>query len=204
MLTDPPPTPPGGAVPGRDPRRHGRLRRRPGPTGGQVVRVVRVDVDLLQRHRVPHVSAISGERPAQPVAVEVRDAPWWPWLLLLAGLVGVLLLLAFHHRMCRWQTIWVPVSEGDLRRARRRAWRWSIGVGAALLLLVGAVAAAWVGSSAAPIVLGLVAGALALVCGQRATSSGRLVRARLDDDGQAVVLEHVAIELLDELEAAAA
>lgn len=61
MLADRPAPPPADGWtapgPGPDPRRHGRLRCRPGPTGGQVVRAVLVDVEMLQRHRVPHVSA---------------------------------------------------------------------------------------------------------------------------------------------------
>lgn len=186
--------------------REPQLARRPGPTGGAVVQAVRVELDRVAEERLaPPVSVLSGERPARPEPVNARTTPWWPWLLLLAGWVGALIVVVFYPRMCRQRTIWVPISAGDHRRARARATRWVWATVCALGVLAALAVTGVVGPVQMPpgftIPLGLTAGVAALWCQRRARDTAPKVRARLDDDEAVVVLRRVAVEYVHHLEA---
>lgn len=173
-----------------------------GPTGRPVVESIVVATHLLVPERLPDLSAATGERPAQPVRLEARSRPWWPWLLLLAGGIGMLLLIAFYPRMCERREVWVPLSEGDLRRRAvglRRA-ACTLGAGGAALVL-GIVGLPIGSSSPESWIVGLlVAGSVLLLVGYLGTDRwGRHVRLVLRDGGREVVLHDVDAAFVDEL-----
>jgi hypothetical protein len=162
-----------------------------------------VATGLLVPDRLPDVSAASGERPARPVLVEARSKPWWPWLLLLTGFVGVVILAAFYPRMCERREVWIPLADADLRRAAehvRHAW-WTGGPG--VVLMVGAIGWLLVGSAQAgsgPVVVLAIGAVLLLSALAGASRAARPVRLTLRPGGRQVVLHDVHPGFVAEVE----
>jgi hypothetical protein len=162
-----------------------------------------VATELLVPAQLPDVSAASGAQPARPVQVVARSKPWWPWLLLLAGWIGVLLLVFFYDRMCERRRVWLPLTHDDVERAARRTHRAWAGFGLGVALVIVAILWALVGpvSGGVPVVALLVGGTvlagLALVVSTRVVQP---VRMTLQAGGEKVVLHAVHPDFVAELD----
>jgi hypothetical protein len=126
---------------------------------------VRVRLDDALVGRLPPVCAMTGARADGYAPMVVPRALGIAWLLLLAGPIGVALLIGLYPRLRTRYVIRVPMSDGAFDRwmteRRRRLWCSSLGAA----FVVFAVAVRWLGPLAA--LIGL-AGVLLLGLASRA------------------------------------
>jgi hypothetical protein len=171
-------------------------------TQGRTQEIV-VAVELLVPARLPDVSAASGAGLARPIPVEARSKPWWPWLLLLSGFVGVLILAAFYPRMCERREVWIPLAEADLRRAAervRRCW-WSAGAGVVVVVgSIGWLVAGGARVGSAPVALLALGAAVLLGAVAVAGRAAGPVQLTLRPGARQVVLHGVHPDFVAEVE----
>jgi hypothetical protein len=130
-----------------------------------VAETVRVRLDDALVGRLPPVCVMTGERAGGYAPMVVPRALGIAWLLLLAGPIGVLVLIGLYPRLRTRYVIRVPMSDRAFDRwiTERRRRLWCSWLGGAMLVF--AVAIRWLGPLALLVGLG---GVLMLAVAYRA------------------------------------
>ena len=128
-----------------------------------VTETARVRLDDALVGRVPAVCCMTGARADGRAALVVPKPLGVAWLLLLAGPVGVLVLIAIYPRIRTRYVVKLPLSAAAFERRitlmRRRLWCGWLGIAG----LAGGLALRWFGAIAAVIFLAGAVGVVAAV-----------------------------------------
>jgi hypothetical protein len=155
-----------------------------------VIETARIRLDDALIGRLPPVCCMTGARADGYASLVVPKPLGVAWLLLLAGPLGVLVLIAIYPRIRTRYVVKLPLSAAAFERRltlmRRRLWCGWLGV----VGIAGGLALRWFGEIAAVLFVAGVVGVVAAVIAHLRLP-WTMPSARADTTGRFVVLQGV-------------